>query len=118
MRNTFYQKKKAFNKRFIALICVLALVMGAFCVKLGEMQIDSVLLEGGGTLNGAFMQLGLVDRVQAYIAPKLIGGADAKGPVGGAGIPLMCDAQALLHPTITRLGDDILIEGRIQKGCV
>ncbi len=39
MRNTFYQKKKAFNKRFIALICVLALVMGAFCVKLGEMQI-------------------------------------------------------------------------------
>ena len=86
--------------------------------KLGEMQIDSVLLEGGGTLNGAFMQLGLVDRVQAYIAPKLIGGADAKGPVGGAGIPLMCDAQALLDPTITRLGDDILIEGRIQKGCV
>ncbi len=85
---------------------------------LGEMQIDSVLLEGGGTLNGTFMQLGLVDRVQAYIAPKLIGGADAKGPIGGDGIALMREAQALCSPTITRLGNDILIEGRIQKGCV
>ncbi len=85
---------------------------------LGEMQIDSVLLEGGGTLNGEFMRLGLVDRVQAYIAPKLIGGAEAKGPVGGPGIPLMRNAQALRNPTITRLGDDILIEGLIQKGCV
>ncbi len=89
----------------------------ALLTVLGEMQIDSVLLEGGGTLNGEFLQLGLVDKVQAYIAPKLIGGETAKSPVGGAGIPMMADALTLNHMTITRLGDDLLLEGRIRKGC-
>jgi diaminohydroxyphosphoribosylaminopyrimidine deaminase/5-amino-6-(5-phosphoribosylamino)uracil reductase len=83
--------------------------------KIGEWGIDSVLLEGGGTLNGEMLRLGLVDRVQAYIAPKLIGGAEAKGPVGGAGIPRMTDALPLQEMTITRLGEDLLVEGRIRK---
>ena len=82
---------------------------------LGEHQVDSVLLEGGGTLNGEAVRLGLVDRVQTYIAPKLIGGADARGPVEGPGIARMADALPLHDLTITRLGDDILIEGRIRK---
>ena len=76
------------------------------CQQIGEWGIDSVLLEGGGTLNGEMIRLGLVDRVQAYIAPKLI---------GGAGIPKMADALALDELTITRLGDDLLVEGRIRK---
>lgn len=82
---------------------------------LGGQQIDSVLVEGGGTINGELLRLGLVDRVQAYIAPKLIGGAQARGPVEGAGIARMADALALDHLTITRLGGDILVEGRIRK---
>lgn len=82
---------------------------------LGQEQVDSVLLEGGGTLNGEALRLGLVDWVQAYIAPKLIGGAKARGPVEGPGIARMADALTLDHPTITRLDDDILIEGRIRK---
>ena len=82
---------------------------------LGEQQIDSVLLEGGGTLNGEAVRLGLVHRVQAYIAPKLVGGAHAHGPVEGAGIAKMADALPLKDYTITRLGDDILIEGCIRK---
>ena len=82
---------------------------------LGEQQVDSVLLEGGGTLNGEALRLGLVHKVQAYIAPKLIGGASAHGPVGGPGIAKMADALQLADLTITRLGEDILIEGRIRK---
>lgn len=82
---------------------------------LGQQQVDSVLLEGGGTLNGEALRLGLVHRVQAYIAPKLIGGSAAHGPVGGAGIARMADALQLDDVTITRLGEDILIEGRIRK---
>ena len=73
------------------------------------------MIQGGGTLNGEMIRLGLVDRVQAYIAPKLIGGEQAKGPVGGAGIAKMADALALDEMTITRLGDDLLVEGRIRK---
>lgn len=82
---------------------------------LGQQQVDSILLEGGGTLNGEALRLGLVHRVQAYIAPKLIGGSTAHGPVGGAGIARMADALQLDGTTITRLGEDILIEGRIRK---
>lgn len=87
----------------------------AIMTYLGENQVDSVLLEGGGTLNGEALRLGLVDRVQAYVAPKLIGGADARGPVEGPGIPRMADALQLDNLNITRLGNDLLIEGRIRK---
>lgn len=54
--------------------------------KLGQEQIDSVLLEGGGTLNWAALESGVVQQVQAYIAPKLFGGQEAKTPVEGAGV--------------------------------
>lgn len=53
---------------------------------LGERQIDSILLEGGGTLNDAMLQAGLVHRVYAYIAPKIFGGVNAKTPVEGLGV--------------------------------
>ncbi len=87
----------------------------AVMAYLGQQQIDSVLLEGGGTLNAEALRLGLVHQVQAYIAPKLIGGANAHGPVGGMGAARMADAVRLDAPEITRLGEDILIEGRIRK---
>ena len=55
--------------------------------RLGREQIDSILLEGGGTLNWAALECGIVQQVQAYIAPKLFGGRDAKTPCGGRGRP-------------------------------
>ena len=60
---------------------------------LGRREIDSVLLEGGATLNAAAFEAGVVNKVVAFIAPKLIGGAAAPPPVGGAGIPCMADAK-------------------------
>ena len=53
--------------------------------QLGDRGIDSVLLEGGGTLNASALRQGLVQRVYAFVAPKLIAGADAKSPVEGTG---------------------------------
>ena len=52
-------------------------------IKLGQKGIDSLLLEGGATLNAAFLQAGCVDEVYAFIAPKIIGGEHSKSPVGG-----------------------------------
>ena len=49
--------------------------------QLGQEQIDSILLEGGGTLNWSALESGIVQQVQAYIAPKLFGGRDAKAPL-------------------------------------
>lgn len=82
--------------------------------KLGEKKIDSVLLEGGGTLNYSALKSGIVDKVMTFIAPKIIGGALAKTSVAGEGIELMKDAINLKDINISRFDDDILIEGYLK----
>ena len=79
--------------------------------QLGEMGIDSVLVEGGGEIHGAFLEENLVNKVYAYIAPKVVGGATAKTPVGGTGLKTMEDAKKLKNVQIEQLGEDILITG-------
>lgn len=80
---------------------------------LGQLGIDSVILEGGGTLNWSAMSSGIVDEVQAYIAPKIFGGDKAKTPVGGKGVKAPDDAFKLKNTRITQLGEDILVEGEL-----
>ena len=82
---------------------------------LGAQQIDSILLEGGGTLNWAALHSGIVRKVQAYIAPKLLGGWEAKTPVEGQGVSDPADAVLLEHSTVTRLGEDILVESEVAQ---
>lgn len=86
-------------------------------IKLGEERIDSILLEGGGSLNWSALQAGMVNKVQAYIAPKLFGGASGKTPVAGMGVPRPEDAVFLDNSTVALLGEDILIESEV-KPCV
>lgn len=86
-------------------------------IKLGEENIDSILLEGGSTLNWSVLENGLVNRVQAYIAPKLFGGINAKTPVAGTGAENPGDAYLLADTTITVLGEDILMESRVIRQC-
>ena len=81
--------------------------------KLGEAKIDSILLEGGAKLNFSALEEGIVDKVQIYIAPKIIGGENAKGPVGGLGIDKLEQAFKLKEITYKTVGEDILIEGYI-----
>ena len=88
--------------------------LAALMDRLGEAEIDSVLLEGGGTLNWAMLEAGLVRRVQAYIAPKLLGGAAAKSPVGGLGAALLEQAARVRDVTVTQAGEDFLLEGEIE----
>lgn len=80
--------------------------------RLGERQIDSVLIEGGGTLNWSALQSGVVNKVQAYLAPKIFGGS-GHSPVGGTGIASIGDAFLLSVPVITRLGQDLLLESEV-----
>ena len=81
--------------------------------KLGSMGIDSLLLEGGGTLNAAFLEAGCVDEVWTFIAPKIMGGESAKTPVSGKGIAKMSDAIQLQNIDIQNINGDILIKGKI-----
>ena len=82
--------------------------------KLGEQNIDSILLEGGGTLNASALEDGIVNKVYAYIAGKLIGGMDARSPVEGMGIDRMADAITLQNMEIEKLGDDFCIVGYVK----
>lgn len=84
-------------------------------IKLGERQIDSILLEGGGNLNWSCLKSGVVNKVQVYIAPKLFGGADAKTPISGAGVTHPSDSYQLINQKIQKIGVDILIESEVQK---
>lgn len=82
--------------------------------RLGEKQIDSVLLEGGATLAWSALSLGLVNRVHAYIAPKLIGGVAAPSPLGGCGVKNPSDAFRLVKGKLSTLGSDLLLEGDLE----
>lgn len=88
--------------------------LSALMDYLGQNQIDSVLLEGGSALHWSALQAGLVNKVQAYVAPKLLGGATAQSPIGGQGFSTPDDAVKLLNPTITKIGDDYLIESEVE----
>lgn len=82
--------------------------------ELYKLEIDSVLLEGGGGLNAAALDSGIVDKVMTFIAPKIIGGKDAKTPVEGEGIEIMEHAVKLQDISISRFDEDILIEGYVR----
>lgn len=84
----------------------------ALMKRLHEEKIDSVLVEGGGTLNASLLEEGLADHVQAWIAPKIIGGT-GKTPVQGAGLLKMADAFRLENMHISQAGEDFLLEGDI-----
>lgn len=84
--------------------------------KLGELKIDSILLEGGSDLGFSSLKEGIIDKVLIYIAPKMIGGEKAKGPLGGLGIERLKDAFLLKNIENKRIGNDILISAYISKG--
>ena len=77
--------------------------------KLGGAGIDSVLAEGGAEVNWSLVRDGLADEFYFFVAPKIIGGRTAKGPVGGDGFPLMSDALQLSIDSVTNCGNDLLI---------
>ncbi len=76
---------------------------------LGEEGIDSILLEGGGTLNDSALRAGIVQEVQAFIAPKLFGGMNSKTPVEGIGVRFPSEAVKLKCTDICQSGEDIRI---------
>ena len=84
-------------------------------MELGSMEIDSVLVEGGGILNESLIKNDCVHKVYAYIAPKLFGGEKAKTPVEGKGIERIQEALVFDELKATPLGNDILLEGKVRS---
>ncbi|MDY0074813.1 MAG: bifunctional diaminohydroxyphosphoribosylaminopyrimidine deaminase/5-amino-6-(5-phosphoribosylamino)uracil reductase RibD [Acholeplasmataceae bacterium] len=84
-------------------------------LKLGEMHIDSIFVEGGSFLHGSLLEQCIVNKAYIMIAPKMIGGKDALTPVGGKGIELMADAYPLVNIKYSTFDQDIMIEGYFKK---
>lgn len=83
--------------------------------QLGAAKIDSVLLEGGGTLNAAALQAGIVQKVYAFVGGKLIGGKDARTPVEGTGARTMDEALELQNISCRSFQNDILMTGDLPE---
>jgi diaminohydroxyphosphoribosylaminopyrimidine deaminase/5-amino-6-(5-phosphoribosylamino)uracil reductase len=80
--------------------------------RLLALEVTAVLLEAGSELTGAFVRAGLVDRVAAFVAPALLGGAEAPTPIGGPGLALP-SALRLTNMTVRPLGTDWLVEADV-----
>lgn len=83
--------------------------------KLGEMGIDGILLEGGGTLNYSAVSSGIVSEVQVYLAPKIVGGRAALTPVEGVGVQSMSLAKKFKLHKLQTIGEDVLLVYRRDK---
>lgn len=81
---------------------------------MAERGLQSVLLEGGPTLAGAWWDEGLIDRVVAFVAPVLVGGPDSPGPLPGEGFPRMDVARRLRDVEISRSGPDVEVSGYFE----
>ena len=80
--------------------------------ELGSMKIDSILLEGGGTLNDSMMRAGLINEIKAFVAPKIFGGVNAKSPVAGTGFAHVDEGGIFKLNSIRQFDDDVLLEYR------
>ncbi len=83
--------------------------------KLGKREISNLLIEGGGEINESSLMSGIVDKTEFFIAPKIIGGKDAKTPVEGKGIRNLKGAILLRESVCHRIGEDFLMEGYVYR---
>lgn len=83
--------------------------------ELGRIQIDSILIEGGSALNYSALQEGIVNRIEAYVAPKIFGGVGYFTPVGGEGVEFATDALMTRFVSATPIGEDVLLTYDVIK---
>ena len=118
-RTVGQNKKAAFEKAGVRVIEAALkhnqIDLGNLMAQLGAMEISSLLIEGGSRVLGSAFRAGIVDKVQFFYAPKILGGDDGIPICSGPGAELMRRSIALKDITVQRFGDDVLIEGYVEK---
>jgi len=87
----------------------------AALAELGRRQITSLLLEGGPTLAGSFLDAGEIDELRMFIAPIVLGGATARPLAAGEGAATIADAAPALAMDWDRSGEDLLVRARLRE---
>src|SRR4051812_16766741 len=83
--------------------------------ELGARDIQSILLEGGPHLAGAFLDAGEIDEARVFVAPMLVGGNRSRGALGGQGVEMIGSAPQALTQTVDTIDGDVLIEARFRE---
>ena len=83
--------------------------------KLAAQEITSILVEGGGQIHFSMLKAGLVDKIYAFIAPKIIGGKNSLTSVEGIGFEKLSEAITLRNFTSERIGEDFLLSGYVKE---
>jgi diaminohydroxyphosphoribosylaminopyrimidine deaminase/5-amino-6-(5-phosphoribosylamino)uracil reductase len=89
--------------------------LAALLEEFGRRRMTNLLVEGGSHVLGDFFDNEWVDEVFAFIAPKIVGGADAQAPVAGRGRDLMSQAMQLRNARTETLDGDVFIRGRVER---
>ncbi|NOK61240.1 MAG: 5-amino-6-(5-phosphoribosylamino)uracil reductase [Chloroflexi bacterium AL-W] len=87
--------------------------VSALLLRLGTLGVNHLLVEGGSTLLGSLAAEQLIDRIWAFVAPKLVGGQTAPGPFGNPGVTRLADALPLHIRRVERHDNDILMIGEL-----
>ncbi len=82
--------------------------------RLGELEISSVMIEGGATVNWAALAATVVDKVFLYYAPKILAGTGSVPFAAGAGFRHMSQAAYVKHLQLHRFGEDFAVEGYVR----
>lgn len=91
-------------------ICV-----GGLLNELGRRRFTNVLVEGGATVLGSFLEAREIDEVWAFVAPKILGGEKAPSPISGVGIAKLAHAIAIDHWEVDSFGPDVLLRGQVSR---
>ncbi|MDU4961431.1 MAG: bifunctional diaminohydroxyphosphoribosylaminopyrimidine deaminase/5-amino-6-(5-phosphoribosylamino)uracil reductase RibD [Sporomusaceae bacterium] len=83
--------------------------------RLAQRGLNSILVEGGATLNASILAANLADLVYWFIAPMLVGGSQAPGPVGGSGVSQLQEAYTLEDTCLETVAADILVTGYLTQ---
>lgn len=89
--------------------------LGQLMIKLGNMSIQSLLIEGGGKVAAAALKEGIVNKVLFFLAPKFLGGSDGVPVFNGKGPQKICDAFKLKHMKVQLFDNDVLITGYLKE---
>jgi len=84
-------------------------------IKLKELGISSLIIEGGATVNYSALKSKIVNKVYCFIAPKILGGVNSFTPVSGEGVNSIDEAFALRDMNFSKIGNDILIKAYIKE---
>lgn len=111
------ERRKALEDRGAAVVELAEPTPAAILADLHDRGVQSLLVEGGGEIHAAFVRAGLYDHVQVAVAPLLLGGHDAPGPLGGRGFAELAEAPRLEPAEMGRRGPDFLLSG-YRPGCL